>query len=96
MKSNTPTKSTVRRLTEEEWVREEQRIPTWTIVDSIKPHYEIRIKDIDPDTGKVCIDRAIALTSDEQSAGMITQALNLTDQEPNRSYYSVYRAPITK
>jgi len=61
------------------------------IIDSIKPHYEIRVKDIDPDTGEVCRDWPIAIAMRKEAAGGIVNALNMADEEPNRSYYMLYK-----
>lgn len=56
---------------------------------NIKEHWEIRFKDIDPDTGDVINDLPMSISLDEQSAGSIVSALNLVDEEPNRRYYMI-------
>lgn len=61
------------------------------IIDHIKPHYEVRIQDTDPDTGKVSNDRPITLTTEKSIAHMIALSLNTTDEEPNRVYYTKAR-----
>lgn len=61
------------------------------IIDHIKPHYEIRVLDTDPDTGDVCRDWPIALTTEKRVAHMIAASLNETDEEPNRLYYTKAR-----
>lgn len=62
-------------------------------VVSIKEHYEIRFRDIDPDTGDISQDIPIAMSTDEGNAKWIVQALN-TDWfgiggpcDPNREFY---------
>ena len=60
-------------------------------IDSIKPHYEVRLIDTDPDTGEVSSDRPIALTTEKSVAHMIAASLNTTDEEPNRVYYTKAR-----
>lgn len=57
------------------------------IIDHINPHYEIRLKDIDPDTGIVYRDIPIAMTTREDYAKAIQDAMNKSDEEPNREYY---------
>lgn len=64
------------------------------IIDYIKSHYEVRMRDTDPDTGEVCRDWPIALTKDTSSAEMIANALNRCSYEPNRDFYTVYRDTI--
>ena len=65
------------------------------IIDYIKSHYEIRVKDIDPDTGEVYRDWPVALTKDVASASMIVYALTKCSEEPNRDFYMVYRDSTT-
>jgi hypothetical protein len=54
------------------------------IIDHIKPHYEVRVVDTDPDTGDVSNDMPIALTTEKRIAYTIALSLNQTDEEPNR------------
>jgi predicted transcriptional regulator of viral defense system len=61
------------------------------IIDHIKPHYEVRVVDTDPDTGDVSSDMPIALTTEKRIAYMIALSLNQTDEEPNRVYYTIAR-----
>jgi hypothetical protein len=65
-------------------------------IDSIKPHYEIRVKDLDPETGEVCRDWPISITMEKFAAGTIVNALNIADEEPNRRYYFIHREEILK
>ena len=62
-------------------------------IDSIKPHYEIRAIDTDPDTGE-CTHWAMAITLEKRMAEAITVSLNLTNEEPNRLYHFIYREEI--
>lgn len=69
-------------------------------VVSIKEHYEIRFRDIDPDTGDISQDTPIAMTTDEDSAKWIVRALN-TDWfgyggpcDPNREFYILKQKEI--
>jgi hypothetical protein len=63
---------------------------------SIKPHYEIRFRDIDPDTGDISQDMPIAMTMSEQNANWIRNALTYEwfsedgPNDPNREFY-VYK-----
>jgi hypothetical protein len=65
-------------------------------IDSFKPHYEIRARDIDPDTGDVSKDWALAIALQKEAADMIAYSLNITDEEPNRMYYVLHREEIIK
>ena len=65
-------------------------------IDSIKPHYEIRAYDIDPDSGDVSKDWALAITLKKEAADLIVYAMNITDEEPNRMYYTLHREEIMK
>lgn len=56
-------------------------------IESIKEHWEVRYRDIDPDTGNTVNDKPVCISLDKQSAGGIVNALNLVDEEPNRRYY---------
>jgi hypothetical protein len=53
----------------------------------IKDNWEIRFKDIDPDTGVVTQDKLVAITGKEANAIYIVEALNRTSEEPNRDFY---------
>ena len=64
-------------------------------IDSIKPHYEIRAVDTDPDTGE-CRNWAMAITMEKQMAEAIVIALNLSNEEPNRLYSYIHREEIIK
>jgi len=64
------------------------------IIDYIRSHYEVRAKDIDPDTGEISKDWPIAITRSNASADMIIYALNKCSDEPNREFYIVYRDTI--
>ena len=63
-------------------------------IDSIKPHYEIRVKDLDPETGEVYRDCPISIALEKQATVTIVNALNMTDEEPNRRYYFIHREEI--
>jgi len=63
-------------------------------IDSIKPHYEIRARDIDPDTGDVSKDWPLAIAMKKEAAYLIVHAMNTTDDEPNRMYYALHREEI--
>lgn len=65
------------------------------IIDHIKPHYEVRLKDTDPDTGEVFRDTPVAMTTREEFAEMITHALNRWSYEPNREFYILPRNKMT-
>jgi len=65
-------------------------------IDSIKPHYEIRARDTDPDTGDVSKDWALAIAIKKEAADMIAYSLNISDEEPNRMYYVLHREEIIK
>lgn len=54
---------------------------------TIHEHWEVRVRDIDPDTGSTSQDKAIAITMSEQWAGIICRSLGQLDEEPNREYY---------
>ena len=53
--------------------------------------YEIRLKDIDPDTGKTSQDMILALTFDLERAELIRNCLEKSwfynDGDPNREFY---------
>lgn len=54
---------------------------------TIREHWEVRYKDVDPDTGDISQDKPMALTLDIQHAANIALALNKVEEEPNREYY---------
>ncbi len=53
--------------------------------------YELRLKDIDPDTGKTSQDMLLALTFDFKRAELIRTRLEknwfYNDGDPNREFY---------
>lgn len=60
--------------------------------DTIIEHWEIRFRDIDPDSGKVSQDIPLAITTVEDYAEMIKAALSAADNDsPNREYYVLHR-----
>lgn len=61
------------------------------IIDHIHQHWEIRFKDIDPDTGDISQDLPVAITTKEEYANTIMHALNRYSYEPNREYYVMTR-----
>jgi hypothetical protein len=60
-------------------------------IDSTKPHYEIRVRDSDPETGIVFRDKTIAVTTKEESAIDICKSMNHTNQDSHRDYYILSR-----
>lgn len=56
-------------------------------VTTIKEHWEIRFKDIDPDTGDITQDKPIAMTTKIEYATGIMEALSKTMEDPNREFY---------
>jgi hypothetical protein len=56
-------------------------------LESIKEHWEIRFKDIDPDTGFIETDEPIAITRSENYGKWIVDALSNSNLEPNREFY---------
>jgi hypothetical protein len=56
-------------------------------LEKIKEHWEIRFKDIDPDTGDTIADTPIAITRSENYGEWIVQALSKINLEPNREFY---------
>jgi hypothetical protein len=63
-------------------------------IDSIKPHYEIRVKDLDPETGEVCRDWPISIALEKQATVTIVNALNTSAGDSNRRYYFIHREEI--
>jgi hypothetical protein len=56
--------------------------------------FEIRFKDIDPDTGKISQDKLICTCFSETSSKWLMHALDLSMKEaadPNRDIYVVYK-----
>lgn len=49
--------------------------------------FELRYRDIDPDTKKVIQDNLIAITEDEAIAGWLTYKAGLDYHDPNREFY---------
>ena len=66
----------------------------------IREHYEIRFKDIDPDTGDVSQDLPIALSMSENNARWVLEALTREwfdlngANDPNREFYIIKREDI--
>jgi hypothetical protein len=56
-------------------------------LNNIKEHWEIRYKDIDPDTGDTVTNEPIAITRSENYGEWIVQALSKINLEPNREFY---------
>lgn len=56
-------------------------------VTAIKEHWEIRYKDIDPDTGNTIQDTGIAMSINLQHASNIIDALSKSMEDPNRVFY---------
>ena len=56
-------------------------------LEKIKEHWEIRYRDVDPDTGDMVTNEPIAITRSERYARWIIHALAETDLEPNREFY---------
>jgi hypothetical protein len=56
-------------------------------LETIKEHWEIRYRDIDPDTGDTVTNEPIAITRSERYARWIIHALAEADLEPNREFY---------
>jgi len=50
-------------------------------------HYELFMRDIDPDSGAIILNHPIALVNREVYAKMICKALNKNNDEPNRDFY---------
>lgn len=55
---------------------------------TIKQHWEVRFRDIDPDTGGVSTDKPIAITMSEAWSELICEALGKLNDEPNRDFYT--------
>lgn len=57
-------------------------------------YYEVRFKDIDPDTGDISQDKRVAICENEIDCNVITQALSThqDNDDPNRTFYSVYKS----
>jgi len=61
--------------------------------------YEIRFKDIDPDSGGVSQDVLLATSENEMYARWISHSLefdNTRNKEPNREFYNRVKATINK
>ncbi len=61
--------------------------------------YEIRFKDIDPDSGEVSQDFMLATSENEMYARWIVHSLGLDNAEngdPNREFYIRVKATIIK
>jgi hypothetical protein len=61
--------------------------------------YEIRFKDIDPDSGDVSQDVMLATSQNEMYARWISHSLgfdNAENGDPNREFYIVVKATINK
>ena len=56
-------------------------------VTSVKEHWEIRFKDVDPDTGDITQDIPIAMSLDLEHASGIIDALSKAMEDPNREFY---------
>lgn len=52
-----------------------------------KLRYEIRFKDIDPDSGDISQDLHVCFASHEGTANYILDLINKNNEEPNRDYY---------
>ena len=59
--------------------------------DEIVEHWEIRFRDIDPDTGLISRDIPMAITTIENYADLIAETLQRADESPNREYYVLHR-----
>lgn len=61
--------------------------------------FEIRFKDIDPDTGRISQDKLICTCVSETSSKWLMNALGLSlkeAEEPNRDIYVVYKKEESK
>jgi hypothetical protein len=56
-------------------------------LEKIKEHWEIRFKDIDPDTGDTVTNEPIAITRSENYGEWIVDALSNSNLEPNREFF---------
>ena len=54
----------------------------------INDHWEVRVKDTDPDTGQEHSDQPIAISMNRKWAETICYSLNHACDEPNREFYS--------
>ena len=52
--------------------------------------WTIKLKDIDPDTGKISQEVEIAVSADKNHADAIVWAMNHSDDEPNREYFLIH------
>lgn len=52
-----------------------------------KLQYEIRFKDIDPDSGDISQDVHVCYASHEGTANYILELINKNNDEPNRDFY---------
>ena len=52
-----------------------------------KLQYEIRFKDIDPDSGDITQDLHVCYASHEDTANYILELINKNNDEPNRDFY---------
>jgi hypothetical protein len=50
-------------------------------------HYEVYMRDIDPDSGAITTNHPIALVNREAYANIICKSLNKYNDEPNRDFY---------
>jgi hypothetical protein len=63
-------------------------------IDHIKPHFEIRVMDSDPETGIVFRDQPVAMTTSQDHALAIQYAMNQVELDSHRSYYILSRNKI--